>query len=69
MKYKYFSSVANELRTPLNAIIPVIRMMLDTMKEEFNARAVTYLTIILNGALHLESVIEDALDVIRIESN
>ena len=70
MKSLYFSSVAHELRTPLiNSIIPIIRMMLDTMKDQLNARATNYLTIILNSALHLECVIEDALEVSRIENN
>ena len=69
MKSLYFSSVAHELRTPLNSIIPIIRMMLETMKDELNARAINYLTIILNSALHLECVIEDALEVSRIENN
>ena len=44
-------------------------MMLDTMKDQLNARATNYLTIIINSALHLECVIEDALEVSRIENN
>jgi signal transduction histidine kinase len=69
MRSMFFSSVAHELRTPLNSIIPIIRMMLETMGHELSARSRTYLTIILNAALHLESVIEDALDMSRIENN
>ena len=65
----FFSSVAHELRTPLNSIIPILRMMLDMMKGEMSPKAFKYLTIILNSALHLESVIEDALDMSRIENN
>lgn len=69
MRSMFFSSVAHELRTPLNSIIPIIRMMLETMGHELSARSRTYLKIILNAALHLESVIEDALDMSRIENN
>ena len=39
------------------------------MKGEMSPKAFKYLTIILNSALHLESVIEDALDMSRIENN
>ena len=43
--------------------------MLETMKGEISERAYNYLKVILNSALHLESVIEDALDVSRLENN
>ena len=65
----FFSSVAHELKTPLNSIIPMIRMMLETMKDELSPRAITYLNIILSSALHLQSVIDDALDMSRLENN
>lgn len=61
--------MAHELRTPLNAIIPVIRMMLATMKGDLTPRTIKYLTIILNSALHLEKVIDDALYMSRLENN
>ena len=67
MRALFFSSVAHELRTPLNSIIPIIRMMLDSM--ELEPRVVNYLNIILNSALHLQNVIEDALDMSRLENN
>ena len=69
MRGLFLSSVAHELRTPLNSIIPILRMMLETMKGEISERAYNYLKVILNSALHLESVIEDALDVSRLENN
>lgn len=65
----FFSSVAHELKTPLNSIIPMIRMMLETMKDELSPRPITYLNIILSSALHLQSVIDDALDMSRLENN
>jgi signal transduction histidine kinase len=67
MRALFFSSVAHELRTPLNSIIPIIRMMLESM--ELEPRIVNYLNIILNSALHLQNVIEDALDMSRLENN
>jgi len=67
MRALFFSQVAHELRTPLNSIIPIIRMMLESM--ELEPRVVNYLQIILNSALHLQNVIEDALDMSRLENN
>jgi len=69
MRAIFFSSVAHELRTPLNSIIPMIKMMLENMASTLDARAQNYLKIILNSALHLQNVIEDALDMSRLENN
>lgn len=69
MRAIFFSSVAHELRTPLNSIIPMIKMMLDGFLSEITPRVQSYLTIILNSAMHLQNVIEDALDMSRIENN
>ena len=62
----FFSSVAHELRTPLNSIIPMTRI-LQTLDGDLKSQK--YLTIILNSSLHLQNVIEDALDMSRIENN
>lgn len=69
MRSMFFSSVAHELRTPLNSIIPILRMMLELMKDEMSPKAYNYLKVILNSSLHLETVIEDALDMSRLENN
>jgi signal transduction histidine kinase len=69
MRAMYFSSIAHELRTPLNTIIPMLRMILAHHRSSLDPRVINYLTIILNSALHLQSVIEDALDMSRIENN
>ena len=67
MRSIFFSSVAHELRTPLNSIIPIIQMILDTHLAD--PRVESYLKIILNSAFHLQNVIEDALDISRLENN
>ena len=63
----FFSSIAHELRTPLNCIIP----MLHTLPSKLNkpTELLQYNKIILNSALHLQNVIEDALDMGRIENH
>jgi signal transduction histidine kinase len=65
----FFSSIAHELRTPLNSIIPMIRMILTNFLSSIDDRVKNYLQIILNSSLHLQNVIEDALDMSRIENN
>jgi len=47
----------------------MIKMMLENMATKLDARAQNYLKIILNSALHLQNVIEDALDMSRLENN
>ena len=76
LRSMFFSSVAHELRTPLNSIIPIVKMVIANvdrlapgMHDTERQRLLKYLTIILNSALHLESVIEDALDISRLENN
>ena len=62
----FLASVAHELRTPLNSIIPMSRILLTIVTEK---KARQYIEIILHSSLHLQNVIEDALDMSRIENN
>ncbi len=64
----FFSSVAHELRTPLNSIIPVIKMILDFYSSKLDKKFLWYMRIIYNSSMHLQNVIEDALDMSRIEN-
>lgn len=63
----FFSSIAHELRTPLNSIIPIAQELKNKKNQDSTAQF--YTDIILNSAYHLENVIEDALDMNRIENN
>ena len=69
MRAMFFSSIAHELRTPLNSIIPMIKMILTSFLSSIDDRVSNFLKIILNSSLHLQNVIEDALDMSRIENN
>jgi signal transduction histidine kinase len=69
MRAMFFSSIAHELRTPLNSIIPMIKMILTSFLGSIDDRVQNFLKIILNSSLHLQNVIEDALDMSRIENN
>jgi signal transduction histidine kinase len=68
MRASLFSSIAHELRTPLNSIIPIIRIILESLPFSDSQRLINYLRIVMNSSLHLQNVIEDALDMSRIEN-
>lgn len=69
MRATFFSSVAHELRTPLNSIIPILKMALDLLQSASISKVSQYLQIALNSSVHLQSLIEDALDISRLENN
>jgi signal transduction histidine kinase len=68
MRASLFSSIAHELRTPLNSIIPILKMIFESLPITDIDRLLKYLRLILNSAYHLQNVIEDALDMSRLEN-
>lgn len=70
MRTNFFSSVAHELRTPLNTVLPILLLVLQQLPSDHPAfpKIRKYLQIVYNSSVHLQNVIEDALDVARIEN-
>jgi signal transduction histidine kinase len=68
MKDLYFTSMAHELKTPLNSILPIVRLIIDLYSSKLDSRLMNYLQIIHNSSLHLKILIEDALDLCRLEN-
>ncbi len=66
VKNTYFASVAHELRTPLNSMIPLTESLEAHVTDE---RGKYFLKVITHSARHLEVVIEDALEMTRLENN
>jgi signal transduction histidine kinase len=66
MRALFFSSVAHELRTPLNSIIPMSKSL---KKYITNPQGLRVLNVVTSAAIHLSFVIEDALDMSRLENN
>eukprot|EP00347_Sterkiella_histriomuscorum_P017399 403349526 len=66
LRNRFFSQISHELRTPLNSIIPLTQRLKshpdDPKRDQF-------ISIILNSSLHLENLVEDALDMSRLENN
>lgn len=68
MKSIFLSNMSHELRTPLNSILGLARLMLDDYQVTQNQRHKEYLNIMLRNGENLLELINDILDLTRIES-
>jgi PAS domain S-box-containing protein len=68
MKSQFLANVSHELRTPLNAIIGYTHLMLEGVSGELNRAQQDKLARVDANARHLLAVINDLLDITRIES-
>ena len=67
-KSEFLASMSHELRTPLNAIIGFSDVLLQGMFGETNPKQTEYLRDILASGQHLLSLINDILDLSKIEA-
>jgi len=68
LKSIFLASMSHELRTPLNSIIGFTSINLQGMAGELNDEQKKQLTMVKNSANHLLNLINDLLDVSRIEA-
>jgi signal transduction histidine kinase len=67
-KSEFLANMSHELRTPLNAVIGFSEVLLERMFGEVNPKQEEYLQDILSSGKHLLSLINDILDLSKIEA-
>ncbi len=68
LKDEFLASMSHELRTPLNAVLGLSEALLDEVYGTLTERQKRSLTTIHNSGQHLLSLINDILDLAKIES-
>jgi signal transduction histidine kinase len=65
---EFLSHVSHELRSPLTAIYQFVTILLDRLAGELNLQQHEYLEIILRNIKQLQSMINDLLEVTRVQA-
>lgn len=69
LKSMFIASMSHELRTPLNTIIGFVGIILQGMTGDINAEQRKQLTMVQDSSRHLLDLINDVIDISKIEAN
>jgi PAS domain S-box-containing protein len=67
-KSRFLANMSHELRTPLNSIIGFSEVLTDKLFGDLNDRQLKYTNNIINSGRHLLQLINDILDLAKVES-
>jgi two-component system NtrC family sensor kinase len=67
-KSAFLANMTHELRTPLNAILGFSQVLREGMAGEINAKQAEYLDDVLSSGHHLLALINDVLDLSKVEA-
>ncbi|HZT05828.1 MAG TPA: ATP-binding protein [Chloroflexota bacterium] len=67
-KSEFLANMSHELRTPLNAIIGFSELLLEKSFGQLNEKQEVYLRDVLNSGNHLLALINDILDLAKVEA-
>ncbi|UCF93250.1 MAG: PAS domain S-box protein [Desulfobacterales bacterium] len=67
-KSEFLANMSHELRTPLNHIIGFTQILIDEHFGQLNETQTEYLNDVLNSSMHLLALINDILDLSKVEA-
>jgi signal transduction histidine kinase len=68
VKSQFLANMSHELRTPMNSIIGFSEVLADQTFGELNPKQAKYIGNVLDGGRHLLSLINDVLDISKVEA-
>jgi signal transduction histidine kinase/DNA-binding response OmpR family regulator/ligand-binding sensor domain-containing protein len=67
-KSRFLANMSHELRTPMNAIIGFSEILTERLQEKIEPKYLGFLKSILNSGQHLLAIINDILDLSKVEA-
>jgi len=68
LKTNFLSNMSHELRTPLNSVIALSGVLIRRLNQKINPEEYSYIEVIERNGKHLLTLINDILDISRIEA-
>jgi signal transduction histidine kinase/DNA-binding response OmpR family regulator/ligand-binding sensor domain-containing protein len=67
-KSRFLANMSHELRTPMNAIIGFSEILIDRLETQIDAKSQNFIRSILSSGKHLLEIINDILDLSKVEA-